>query len=126
MATMRKDFRVAGTTFDNRQKYLGYLKSQGKPFKTALVREPNNPYDKNAILIMAHTQDNKRMPLGYVPRELAETLAPIIDAGRYIYINKVQIVGGGRGYNYGVTINIGWYTESRTTPARNRRKAISE
>jgi len=43
-----------------------------------LCREPNNPFDKNAIAVKAR---GKYM-LGYVPRYLAESLAPLLDAGR--------------------------------------------
>jgi hypothetical protein len=41
-----------------------------------LEREPNNEYDKNAIRV-AHGGAK----LGYVPRELAQILAPLMDAG---------------------------------------------
>ena len=43
----------------------------------ALVREPDNPYDPNAIAVKL-----ANIPLGYVPREIAKELAPEMDSGR--------------------------------------------
>ena len=45
-----------------------------------LKREPENPFDANAIAIL----DRDGTHLGYVPRRLAETIAPVIDAGEAI------------------------------------------
>jgi hypothetical protein len=47
-------------------------------FGTVLImkREPKNPYDKNAISIWKGST-----MLGYIPRGLAATLAPTLDAG---------------------------------------------
>ena len=43
-----------------------------------LCREPDNPFDKNAIAVKAR---GKYM-LGYIPRYVAESLAPLLDAGK--------------------------------------------
>ena len=43
-----------------------------------LYREPSNPYDKNAIKVKAWGKHD----LGYIPRELAADLAPLLDAGK--------------------------------------------
>ena len=43
----------------------------------ALVREPDNPHDPNAIRV-----ELAGLYLGYVPRHIAKDLAPQIDAGR--------------------------------------------
>ena len=43
----------------------------------ALVREPNNPHDPNAIAVRLG-----KLPLGYVPREIAKDLAPEMDQGK--------------------------------------------
>jgi len=42
----------------------------------ALVREPNNPHDPNAIAVKLG-----KLHLGYVPREIAKDLAPQMDLG---------------------------------------------
>ena len=43
-----------------------------------LIREPDNYYDSNAIKVMWR---NGQHQLGYIPRQLAEHLAPIMDSG---------------------------------------------
>jgi HIRAN domain len=47
----------------------------GRPL--TLMREPDNPHDPNAIAVHAGGQ-----AIGFVPRELAEAIAPELDAGR--------------------------------------------
>lgn len=42
-----------------------------------LCREPENKFDANAIAVKARG----KYPLGYIPRYLAESLAPLLDAG---------------------------------------------
>lgn len=106
---VKKDFNAAGTTFKNRQKYIQYLVMQKKNFKIRLTREKNNKADPNAVKILAITDDKKIVQIGYVPREIAATIAPIMDKGSYIYVNSSKIVGGGKNYSYGMKLNIGWY-----------------
>jgi hypothetical protein len=48
--------------------------------KLMLLREPRNPVDKRAILIM-----NGEQKLGYIPRRQNEILARLMDAGKYLY-----------------------------------------
>jgi len=43
-----------------------------------LCREPDNPHDTNAIAVKAWG----KYPLGYIPKYLAENIAPLLDAGR--------------------------------------------
>ena len=43
----------------------------------ALVREPENPHDPNAIRV-----EVAGFFLGYIPSKIARTLAPLMDAGR--------------------------------------------
>jgi len=49
--------------------------------KLRFIREPDNKYDKLAILVKDQ-DDNK---LGYVPREKNPILARLMDAGKLIY-----------------------------------------
>ena len=42
-----------------------------------LCREPENPFDANAIAVKARGKTR----LGYIPRAKAEMLAPLLDAG---------------------------------------------
>lgn len=45
-----------------------------------LVRDPENPYDENAIQAIA-TVSGERHHVGFIPREEAMHLAPRMDAG---------------------------------------------
>ena len=52
----------------------------------ALVREPDNPHDPNAIRV-----ELAGLYLGYVPRHIAKDLAPQMDAGRRfiaLFVNR--------------------------------------
>lgn len=47
-------FRVAGVTFEGRQDFLEVLFKREKEFVFSLEREPDNPYDSNAIKVMVN------------------------------------------------------------------------
>lgn len=47
----------------------------------ALVRNPENEYDENAIEVHVPTLGRKASMIGHVPRDLAARLAPSIDRG---------------------------------------------
>lgn len=100
------DIRVAGTTFENRQKYLYGLSRSKQTPRITLLREPNNPADPNAIKVMCHTK--KCYPIGYIPKKTARRLAPIMDAGSYVYVDAVDI-SGGNGVNYGMGLTLRFY-----------------
>lgn len=46
--------------------------------RVALVREPTNQYDRNAVAVW---DDAKTIQLGYLPRAIAATFAPLLDSG---------------------------------------------
>lgn len=101
--------RAAGTTFENRQERLQFIK-QFKPedLSVTLEREPNHAYDSNAIKIIIHILSiAKKAVIGYIPKGLAGDLAKVIDAGIQIKASLIQIIGG---YSYketlGALINI--------------------
>lgn len=58
------------------------------PINATLLRQPDNPHDENAIAVWLSRNDNADVPkfddvdcqLGYIDRELAEDLAPLIDS----------------------------------------------
>lgn len=66
---------IAGITFENRQEYIKNLKVGDK---LKIVRDPSNQFDCNAIRLL----DAKNNQLGFIPKEIAEKLAPEIDMGR--------------------------------------------
>jgi len=76
-------FKLVGVTFGNRQKHIFDHARYNSRY--TLIREPQNPFDKNAILVKANGYD-----LGYVPRNLAETIAPLIDCGMLLKVKFVR------------------------------------
>lgn len=105
-AMRRKIFDIvgeAGTTRSGepRQKVLLGCEP-GDPVE--LLREPDNKFDANAILVLWGNED-----IGYLPRDDAALVAPHIDAGRPHRAQVHRINGGLAGYpNYGVEVSIAW------------------
>ncbi len=72
--------KVMGLTFDDRLARAANLKP-GEFLK--LVREPHNKYDKNAVAVYSPAIDNPHPDghLGYIRKELAACIAPLMDSG---------------------------------------------
>lgn len=56
-----------------------------------IEREPGNPKDTNAIKVL---DPDSELHLGYINRELAELLAPDMDAGWFFTVTVVEMVPG--------------------------------
>ncbi len=101
--------RAAGTSFENRQERLSFLKQfSPENLSVTLEREPDNRYDPNAIRIVVHIHSiRRRTVIGYVPKGLARELAKVIDMGIQVKASLMQIIGG---YSYkeslGALVNI--------------------
>ena len=79
--------RVVGVTYENRQDVIASMEENEQ---VLLVREPENPFDLNAISV---TRRNGQQ-IGYIPRELAASLADSFDAyGRPISAVVTAILG---------------------------------
>lgn len=52
------------------------------PLKAELRREPDNEYDRNAIAVYLDERPWKGFHLGYLPRTVAEVVAPRMDSGK--------------------------------------------
>lgn len=92
--------KLAGVTYDNRQAVIPTLRSDDL---LTLRREPNNPYDTNAIAVL--TQNNRSV--GFIPGPLAARLAPMLDKTTQLPKAKVlRVTGGSNGQVYGVIIQI--------------------
>jgi hypothetical protein len=80
--------KLAGVSFGNAQ---ANIKTYGSPDIRwfALVREPDNPHDPNAIRVALFGE----FFMGYIPKDMAAHLAPVMDAGRefdaeFVCVNK--------------------------------------
>lgn len=101
--------RAAGTTYQNRQQCIEFLKQfNQEDLSVTLEREPWNPADSRAIKIIVHIKPiAKKTVVGYVPKGLARELSKVIDMGIEVKASLLQIIGG---YSYketlGALINI--------------------
>lgn len=103
------NIRVTGTTFENRQERLAFLKQfRPEELSVTLEREPENQYDTKAIKVVVHIKSLKRRTvIGYVPKGLARELAKDLDTGVQVKASLMEIIGG---YSYkehlGALVNI--------------------
>lgn len=100
---------VVGVTFEGRQRVVATL-SPGE--QIVLRREPNNPYDHNAISVEKMNGEQ----IGHVNRQLAAAIALELDAFDECISGVVTAVTGGysRSSNLGVDIQFTLPTSSET------------
>ena len=93
--------KLAGVTFDNCQ---ANIRQWGcSDIGTyAVVREPNNPYDSNAVRISLFDI----WEMGYLPSHVARKVAPLMDSGRNFRAEFVCINEYAPYENVGLTVRI--------------------
>lgn len=79
----RFTFRVVGDFVGNRSQLIARL-SIGEPLR--LVREPNNPHDKNAVAV----HNSAGTMLGYLKRDVADWFGPRMDSRRVVSSAEVH------------------------------------
>lgn len=90
--------KLSGVTFEDRQEIIKNLDIFSN---VQLMRDYNNIYDRNAIAVI----DEKNRKIGWIPKETAAKLAPLIDNGKFINTKVLKKIGGG-GYIYGLLVEI--------------------
>lgn len=91
--------RVAGVTFDGRQRIIANLKVGEKLY---FEPQPNNPYDCYAVEIFT----TNRSSVGYIPKGENQTIfRNLLDKKAQYSVTVVAITGGGS-YNYGLSIKV--------------------
>lgn len=93
-----KTTKLSGVTYEGRQNLLAKMSVYDS---ISLRRDYHNRYDRNAIGVY-NTQNQN---IGWIPREIAVTLAPDMDSGVQLF-TKIKQISGGNGYNYGIEIII--------------------
>lgn len=99
-------FRVKGVTHAGRQQRIAYLDNFRKDdLQVGFIREKENAFDKNAVAVLVMIKSLKKYTkVGYLPRVLAERLAPVLDKG-IRFKGEINILGGyGNKENYGMLI----------------------
>jgi hypothetical protein len=71
------DFAIAGAFYYSLPSMLSSIRPG---MGLALVREPHNPHDANAVAV--HTEEGAK--LGYIPRRANTPIAQLLDAGQVV------------------------------------------
>lgn len=95
--------RVTGTSFDGRQNVLELLaKYHPELISVKLIREPQNPYDRNAVAVVAEVRGKVKAKLGYLSQAVAAVVAAMMDKGLQVTGKQLRITGGYGAYeSYG-------------------------
>lgn len=79
-----------------------------------LEREPNNKFDNNAISVYVSPDedpwDEGDYQIGYLSKDLATRLAPVIDSGGRVTCVVLDVTGGSNGENFGVNVALGVFS----------------
>lgn len=100
--------KAAGVTFGKRQALLYRLtKYSADEIEVKLERETGNAYDRNATQIIVAVKGKGAAVIGYINRELAAAIAPLLDKGKAVKTAFAGITGGHEyGLNYGLNVAI--------------------
>lgn len=100
--------KASGVTHGNRQKLLERLKRYRlDDITVTLQRERDNAQDPNAVQIVAAVRNKGAAVIGYINRELAAALAPLLDNGATIASRFMEVTGGGEPYlSYGLNLEL--------------------
>lgn len=106
-------FKVSGVTYEGRQEYLSQLSGSEA---CRIIPEPTNPYDSKALAVHIAMKHGYVAHVGYVPRELASQIAPLLD-GEELMIEIEEVTGGfemwdGSQANLGLRMHV--YLEGET------------
>ena len=98
--------KVAGVTFEGRQEVIWDLKENKRLLfngaELILRRDRLNSHDPNAIAVLASDGEQ----IGFIPRDLAQKMAPNMDKGIIYHATVDSVTGGDAEMNYGVNIRI--------------------
>ena len=102
MTSIDTPTKIAGVTFPNDKgvNIQTILPTLTEESDLMLSRDKNNPYDENAIKVIADY-----MHIGYIKAELAAELAPIMDSGKTVHVELLQVTGGSD-KTYGCNIRV--------------------
>ena len=112
--------KLAGVSFEGRQQVVERL-AAGDLLR--LVRQPENPFDTNAIALF----DLTGAQVGFFNKKLAAALAPEIDGGLVFEVTVTDITGGETGESRGVNVLVSraglLEADARDAEARVARRA---
>jgi hypothetical protein len=102
---IRKHYtKVVGVMFVGRQTLLKRLLHYPKhQVIIKFVRQPDNPYDKFAVLVTAEIKGRRQATLGYLSTQLAQIIAPLMDTGRQVIVSSFDVTGS-KNKSYGCNL----------------------
>lgn len=99
--------KVAGVTFENRQKLIERLATYSPDLiSVALRQNKNNQYDASAVEVVASVKGKGSATIGFIPAMTAKTLSSLMDKGTQFRASLDNIVGGYQGLSYGARLRI--------------------
>ena len=100
--------KVAGVTFGRRQEALERLtRYEADRISVSLAREAANEYGANAFAVVVNVEGKGSYTVGYLPRMLAATVAPLIDTGKAVRATFKEIRGKYHAWhNLGMAVNV--------------------
>lgn len=100
--------KTAGVTHGNRQALLDRLtRYSADLISITLRREPENAAAKNAVQVIAAVKGKGSAVMGYLNRQLAEAIVPLLDKGKQVLARFEEVTGGAEAYlNYGLNVGI--------------------
>ena len=100
--------RISGVTFGRRQEALKrFDRHEAASVNVSLEREAGNPHDTNAVKVNVSVAGGKPFHLGYIPKDLAALIAPLLDKGISLIARFKSVTGGlYDGMNYGALITV--------------------
>ena len=96
--------KVMGVSFEGRQNMVAGLRPG---LELDLKRQPDNPVDANAVAVWFGT-----FHIGFLRKEIAKHVAPVMDAGAR-YRAEIEHVTGGASKFFGVNIRVERYAENK-------------
>jgi hypothetical protein len=100
--------RVAGVTFEGRQKWLEEITLDTE---VCLERDRRNPYDFNAVKVLAHLNGDWQH-VGFIPSTMSKLISTSLDNGVELDAIVHRRTGGmvnehtGEQFNYGLELKI--------------------
>lgn len=99
--------KVAGVTFDGRQRLIQRLATYSQEDVTISLRRDNaNIFDPNAIAVVASVKGKGSATVGFISALTAKKLARLMDRGIGIKAALESIVGGYDGLSYGLRLRL--------------------
>lgn len=99
--------RVKGVTQGRIQKALEHLRRyRAEDISIQLIHQSDNPHDRNAIQVIATVRNKGSYCMGYLPRQLAMFIAPLLDCGQAVTALYSQVRVRDKSLPYGLEIAV--------------------